>query len=327
MQSERLIAHYGPAQNPSTLSQLARDLLAQQKTAWPQLAAGYRTLETLQVRELQCEGFSVRLQFNPQRVVSTGANVEAQAIQARPCFLCQENLPEPQKGILYRDAFLLLCNPAPIFPQHYTISHLQHRPQALAEHFETLLQLAKDFSPHFSVFYNGPKCGASAPDHLHFQACPANAIPIASQIHEPGRRMLVKNVLGVAIHKTQKLGREILLLTGCDAEALVLAFLRAIAAMREVMLGPDEPMMNVICSCEEELYQALIFPRRRHRPAVYFREPGERILISPASVDMGGLIITPIEKDFLAVEAQVIENIYQEVSLTPEATRQIIARI
>ncbi len=325
MQNGRIFARYDPSLHSPSLSQLALDLLEQQTRTWPQLGENYRARESARVRELQGDGFLVRLQYNPQRMISSGAKVDAQSIQARPCFLCLENLPELQQGISYRDDFLVLCNPAPIFAQHYTIAHAQHRPQALAEPIASLLQLAKDFSPHFTVFYNGPQCGASAPDHLHFQACPAGAIPAETQIHETTHRLLVKTVLGVAVHKIQKLGRKMLLLAGFEEDAMALALLRTFAAMKEAMGGTDEPMMNLICSFRDDLFQVLIFPRRKHRPDAYFREGEERVFISPASVDMGGLIITPIEKDCLQVDAPLVASIFREVSITSETLRRIFS--
>ncbi|MGH7494664.1 MAG: DUF4922 domain-containing protein [bacterium] len=321
----RIFAHYDSSQNSPSLSRLALDLLEQQKAVWPQLSAGYLALEYVRRRELHGEGFSVCLQFNPQRAVSSGAKVDTQSIKARPCFLCMENLPPLQRAITYRDEFLVLCNPAPIFAQHYTIAHLRHRPQALAENLRSFLELVKDFSPYFSIFYNGPKCGASAPDHHHFQAYPAGAIPVETQIHEAARRILVKNVLGVSLHKIQNLGRKIILLTGLDQEAMISALLRVIAATQQAMSSAGEPMMNVICSFHDGLYQVLIFPRRKHRPEVYFHTGADRVLISPASVDMGGLIVTPIEKDFLSVDAQLVASIYREVSVTPETIYRTIS--
>ncbi|MCG3157784.1 MAG: hypothetical protein DKINENOH_04420 [bacterium] len=327
MLSPRYFAEYGPAKNSPTLARLALDLLAQQQAAWPQLREGYRALASVQVRELDNHEYAVRLQFNPLRVVSSGAKVDPRSIQARPCFLCVENLPPPQQGILYREEFLVLCNPAPIFSQHYTISHLQHQPQALAGHVETLLRLARDFSPYFTVFYNGPKCGASAPDHLHFQACPRRVIPAETQMYEPARRLLMKSLLGVSLHKLQGLGREVLLLTGFEAAALATVWRRTLAAMQAVLPIDHEPMLNAICFYEDELYHVLLFPRHKHRPEVFFREGEDRILISPAAVDMGGLIVTPIEKDFRQVEAALVADIYREVSIPPEVTHQILARI
>lgn len=324
MPSQRFFARYGSSEN---LSQLALDLLEQQKAAWPQLHGNYRALENVRTRALQCHGYAVRLQFNPQRLASSGAKVDAQSIQARPCFLCLQNLPAPQQGILYREEFLVLCNPAPIFTHHYTVSHLRHRPQAIAEHLEIFLKLARDFSPHFSVFYNGPQCGASAPDHVHFQACPRGAIPVETQIHEAARRLLVKNVLGISVHQIEKMGRKILLLTGFDEEAMTLGVLRVFSAMKEARHSSAEPMLNAIGFYRDELYHLLLFPRQRHRPGVYFREGEERVLISPAAVDMGGLIITPVEKDFLQTEAELVADIYREVSISSETMRRIISLI
>ncbi|MCL4706466.1 DUF4922 domain-containing protein [bacterium] len=324
MPRNRIFAVYDPTQNPPTLAQLAVELLEQQKATWPQLAEGYRALDSVRVRELHAEGFVVRLQFNPQRAISSGARVDAQSIQARPCFLCEKNLPGQQKGVGYRDDYLVLCNPAPIFAQHYTIAHVQHRPQAIDGNIEILLKLAREFSPQFSVFYNGPRCGASAPDHLHFQACPSQIIPVETQILEPGRSTLAKKLPGVTLHTSEELGREILLLIGSDKSAMTTALARMIKAMKEAMADPGEPMMNIICTFREGYYRVIIFPRRKHRPEVYFREGEDRILVSPASVDMGGLIVTPIEKDFLRLDAEQVANIYREVSITPEITQQII---
>ncbi|MDZ7269436.1 MAG: DUF4922 domain-containing protein [candidate division KSB1 bacterium] len=327
MQSHRFFAKYGAEQHSPALSRLALDLLDQQQATWPQLHEGYRGLANVQLRDLNHHEYAVRLQFNPRRVVSSGAKVDARSIEARPCFLCLENLPPQQQGILYHDDFLVLCNPAPIFPQHYTISHLQHQPQALAGRVETLLQLTRDFSPSFTVFYNGPKCGASAPDHLHFQACPRRVIPVETQMYEPARRLLVKSLQGVALHKLQGFGREVLLLTGFEAAALAAVWRRTLAAMQAVLPVDHEPMLNAICFYEDELYHVLLFPRRKHRPQVFYREGEDRILISPAAVDMGGLIITPIEKDFRQVEAELVAEIYREVSISPEVMHQILARI
>lgn len=148
-------------------------LLEAQRTAWPQLAEGVRALSSVRIRRLPLESTSVALQFNPVRIVSTSARVDSHTIRQRRCFLCVPHLPEPQQGILVSGEFLILCNPAPIFHGHYTISHVGHRPQQLHGNIRTLFGLARGLSPAFTVFYNGPQCGASAPDHLHFQASPA----------------------------------------------------------------------------------------------------------------------------------------------------------
>ena len=280
-----------------------------------------------QVRALHCNGFSVHLQFNPQRLTSSGAKVDEQSIRERPCFLCVAHLPAEQKGILYDEEFLVLCNPAPIFLQHYTISNIQHVPQAITEHVATLLSLARNLSPAFTVFYNGPRCGASAPDHMHFQASPAGAIPIGKEVEVGSRRVLIKTVHGISLFQLTNLGRQILVLEGSDRQAIEALLLKCIAAMKIVASTPDEPMMNIICSYLGQSWRVIIFPRRKHRPVAYFREGEERVLISPAAVDIGGLIVTPMARDFLTVDAQLVESIYQEVSIDESATKQIISML
>jgi hypothetical protein len=321
---KKLFASYDASKLEPSLSDLVVNLLEQQKASWPQLADGYAAIDSIQGREIRCDGFSVRLQCNPRRIVSSGAKVDEKSIRERRCFLCIENLPGQQIGVLYQENFIILCNPAPIFAQHYTISHLEHIPQLIEGYVSTFLALAKDFSPHFTVFYNGPKCGASAPDHLHFQASPAGAIPIEKDAQDEARRSWIKNSAGVSLFQIKNLGREVILLEGKDREVIETWSSKCIAAMKRVAATPDEPMMNLVCSYTEGLWRVIIFPRRKHRPEVYFRAGDERILISPAAVDMGGLIVTPVEKDFRNVNARMIERIYQEVSIDKETANQII---
>ena len=315
LHEQKIFARYNRGNAMRPLSELAIRLLELQKMSWPQLTEGYEALNAIRVRELACEGFFVRLQFNPRRLVSSSAKIDDQSIRNRRCFLCMENLPAQQIGILYEEQFLVLCNPAPIFKHHYTISHVQHVPQAVMQQVAALLQLAKDFSPHFTVFYNGPKCGASAPDHLHFQASPAGAIPVENEAPAASRRHLIQKSGEVAFFRLHNFGREVFLLEGNECEALAAALAKFFHALQAEASTQEEPMMNVLCSFQEGTWRIMIFPRRKHRPRVYFCEGDERILISPASVDMGGLIILPVEEDFLKVESRLIADIYREVSI------------
>ena len=302
------------ASNSTPLPELLSRLLENQKKNWPIAAAGYSSLQYAEVREVRCSAFSVWLQFNPKRIVSTGAKVDAQSISQRRCFLCVENLPSEQQGILYENKYLVLCNPMPIFSAHYTISHIQHQPQILAAHFDTLMQLARDLSPEFTVFYNGAQCGASAPDHFHFQAAPAGKIPIEREAMKISRRELVRENDGVAVILLKEVGRAVFVLEGTSAEKLVAVLQQLLVKMRMILRVSDEPKINLLCQCHASHWRVILFPRRKHRPDVFFKEGNEKILISPASVDMGGLIVTPVEKDFHTVDAKLIEAIYEEVS-------------
>ena len=275
-------------------------------------------------RDVACRGFSVRLQYNPGRMKSSMAAVGERERNERPCFLCLDHLPEGQKGILYRSEYLILCNPMPVLPSHFTVSHLDHRHQAIAEHIDTFLQLMADLGSGWTVLYNGPKCGASAPDHLHFQAAPSGQMPIEKEI--PGRKKtaLIKPVDGVLLYRARDLGREVIVLEGSDPSALADAFKRFLNALKKVLLRDEEPMMNMAGFYNGKKWRLVIFPRRKHRPDAFFREGEARMVVSPGVIDMGGLLITPVVKDFERLDAATVEGIYREVSLEREIVEKAI---
>jgi hypothetical protein len=321
----RIFASFNEGDNrEGVLSSLCFDLLSEQKALWPKLREGCLAQEAARVREIPCPGFTLKVQWNPQRIVSSAARIDPASIQARPCFLCRENLPDMQRAILYREEYALLCNPAPIFSQHYTIAHIHHRPQSIEPALAAFLTLMHDFSHHFMVFYNGPKSGASAPDHLHFQAAPADAMPVEGDIHTDGKRRLLKRMDGVDLFKAVGLGRAILVLEGADRDCVAAILFKVIAAMRRVFHTPDEPMLNLLGSYRGNRWHIMLFPRGRHRPFAYDREGDAQVLITPGSVEMGGLFITPREKDFHALDAALVHSIFQDVSVDEEMVEHIV---
>ncbi len=318
---------YSEYPNPSneSLSKLSHELYINQQQHWHMLADGVSALKNVQTRVVDCGTFSVRLQYNPKRIVSTGAKVDSASIKERKCFLCVGNLPDEQQGVLFREKFLVLCNPMPIFQEHFTISHIDHIPQSIEEQILFFLALAKEFSPEYSVFYNGPKCGASAPDHMHFQASPAGLIPAEREVVE--RKIAARNIGGVSLSTVKDYGRSVIVLEGSNEQEMELTFLRVTRAIRIVINTNEEPMMNVISSFSDGMWRLIVFIRSKHRPAVFFKEGNDKVLISPASVDIGGLVVTPMEKDFHSVDADMIRNIYQEVSVSNEIVQTIIKKI
>jgi hypothetical protein len=310
-----------PADGQVKLSRLCINLLEEQKKTWPTLAAAYAGLSGIQTRLLSCSGYEVRVQFNPARAASSGAAVDQQSIKNRPCFLCTHNLPRGQKGILYQKDYLMLCNPAPVFAEHFTVVHLQHQPQAIAVAVDRLLELACDMSPDFVVFYNGPACGASAPDHLHFQAIPAGVLPLEGSF--PGRFRIIKDS-PVRIYRAEGINRSVLVITGKDKSLLLSQFSRLIQAAQNIVAVNNEPMINVLCSYEDCVWRIMIFFRARHRPAAFYREGEERIFVSPGAIDMAGVVITVQESDFSRLDCGSIGHIYEEVSLTEETMNKII---
>jgi hypothetical protein len=324
MESGMIFATFEGKDGEPTLPSLCSDLLTRQKSSWSQLRQGYEALKAAEIRDIPCPGYTLNVQWNPQRMVSSAARIDPVSLKARPCFLCRGNLPEAQRAILYRMEYVVLCNPAPIFWQHYTVSHVDHRPQSIEPALHAFLALIRDFSPQFTVLYNGPRSGASAPDHRHFQAAPTGALPVEADIRAEGKLVLRKNMDGVDVFKAAGMGRAILALKGAKADRVASALLRFFAAMRAVLNADGEPMMNLIGSYREDHWFILIFPRRKHRPSVYDLEGEAQILITPASVEMGGLFITPVEKDFRTLDVRLADAIFQDVSVDDKTVTSIV---
>jgi hypothetical protein len=298
-----------------SLPELCLDLFFEQKKNWDDLRGGFESLREVRERDLSCQGFSVRLQHNPRRIKSSLAGMVENHVTDLKCFLCLDNLPQVQKGILYRNDYLILCNPMPILSLHFTVSHLDHCPQTIAENIDTFLKLLVDFGFGWTVLYNGPNCGASAPDHLHFHAARSGQMPIEKEIREEKRLTLIKKIEGVLLYRMEDVGREIIVLKGKDPIAVKTVFKSYLSALKKVLLLDEEPMINMAGFYEEREWRLVIFPRRKHRPDAFFREGDARIVVSPGAIDMGGLLVTPVKKDFEQLDEAAVESIYAEVSL------------
>jgi hypothetical protein len=321
---QKVSAVFDGRKRSTGLPELCLDLLSEQKKMWLDFREGDELLKTVRSRNLCCGGFSVRLQFNPGRIKnSLGGQAEGDAKERR-CFLCPDHLPEDQKGILYRGEYLILCNPRPVFTSHFTVSHREHRAQAITGPIDTLLRLTADFGSDWTVLYNGPKCGASAPDHLHFQAIPTAQMPIENEIREQKRLTLLREADGILLARVRDLGREVILLEGADSIAVSKVFKAYLKALRKALLINEEPMVNLAAHHQEGIWHLMIFPRRKHRPDAFFRKGDARVMVSPGVIDMGGVLITPVEKDFDRLDAAAVEGIYREVSLEGETVKQAI---
>jgi hypothetical protein len=306
------------------LTDLADALLERQKKSWPGLAGGYEALGEARLREIRGDGWGVKIQFNPRRIVSSNARVDPETIRRRPCFLCPDQLPPEQQAILYRDDYLVLCNPMPIFPGHLTIAHRRHLPQSLPENMITFLRLASDFGPRMTLFYNGPRAGASAPDHLHFQAAPAGLMPVEKEILDPRKRTGARRRDGVEICRTAGLARGMLVIEGKEEGNIAAAVGEVIGMVGRRATSDGEPLLNILCTRTGEGWRLILFPRRKHRPDAYFREEGERLLVSPGAVDMGGMIITSREKEFHALTPDLVREIFREVAFDDTAVDALL---
>ena len=309
-----------PGKDNLSLPVLCEKLFDAQKKSWAMLADACRDLTSRRTREIICGSYKVQLQYNTQRALSSGAAIDQESIKKRPCFLCVGNLPDEQRGILYRKDYMILCNPAPIFDQHFTIVTLQHQPQEIRSSLDSLLQMAADLSPGYTVFYNGPACGASAPDHLHFQMIPVSALPFLKTLNTAS---LVIEISSVRFYKADNLDRAVVMLESKNREALREQFERFIKLTRKTVPTNSEPMMNVLCTCENKIWRLVIFLRQKHRPDAYFEEGDKMIFVSPGAVDMAGVMITPKLVDFNRLDCDTISRIYREVSLPEEMMNEL----
>ena len=296
----------------------AKQLLEEQKKSWEQLRDGYESLKQIKTKTFQFDGFTMKLQFNPGRYISTSAKVDAKSINERKCFLCQNNLPEEQKGILCENEYLILGNPFPIFPEHFTIPNINHIPQEIKNNFPLMLKLTKDLSKRYVVLYNGPKCGASAPDHFHFQAGTKNFMPIMDDFHQ------LKNEFGELLIENDDLTiyaiddgiRRIISLESQNSEVLTEVFDKLYEVYSSASGNKEEPLLNIVSAYEEEFgWVVIVFLREKHRSSHYFAEGDEKILLSAASIDLGGVCITPLEKDFKRMTKEKLTEILSEVAL------------
>ncbi len=302
-----------------TLADKTRALVKHQLANWDMAREGYSSLDKVQIRKFEFDDFVVNVQYNPGRITSSAAKVDEESIKERPCFLCYKNLPGKQKGIKYFRDYIILVNPFPIFPEHLTIPKIDHIPQTIKYNFGGLLSLSEDIGKHYVVFYNGPKCGASAPDHMHFQAGIKNFMPIDSEYKSilNSKGELLYSGGGLSIYGVKDYLRYFFSIESGNADMIKRAFSKFYSMMGEFDKS-EEPMMNILSYYDKKLWRILIFPRQKHRPS-YFYESGEKnILLSPAAVDLGGVCITPREKDFNTIARDQLVDIMRQVTITKE---------
>ncbi|HRP91409.1 MAG TPA: DUF4922 domain-containing protein [Ignavibacteriaceae bacterium] len=311
-------------------SDAAKRLFDIQKEQWQMLKTGVQSLATVKSKSFQFDGFKIKAQFNAGRMASTSAKVDPKSISERKCFLCIENLPEEQKGILHHDKYIILCNPFPIFPTHFTLTHKEHQPQRILDTFSDMLDLSKALSKHYSVIYNGPRCGASAPDHLHFQAGNKYFMPIDDEFHQ------IKNEYGREIFEDDNLSvfaiddglRKFISIESIDKELVVNTFNNFYKIYSELMNEEQEPMINFVSFYEEEYgWRIIIFLRAKHRPSVFFADDENKMLVSPAAIDLGGVCVFPREEDFNRITKEQIESVFKEVFVDRGILKELLNKL
>ncbi len=295
-----------------------------QMATWPETAARYADLTRVEVRDFG----AVSAQYNPARMVSTGAKVDKKTLAQRPCFLCKDHRPEIQQEWAFGEDFDVLVNPFPILPTHFTIAARRHRPQTILDTYATLYELADRFEGTL-FFYNGPKCGASAPDHLHFQGGDGSVVPLCRDWR--GWRERLREVARLdadnRLCTIEDYPFPTLVLISNDKTLAQTLFRRAYAALP---CHPDdtEPMLNVLAWREEDSVVTILLPREKHRPACYTATcEADRMLISPGALDMAGLVITPRKEDFDRLTPSLLVKTVGEVALGQEAFAKVLRRL
>lgn len=289
-------------------------LIARQLRDWDLAGANYEALASVATRSLSLGEATVTLQFNPERRRSSAAVIDRRSLARRKCFLCTEYQPAKQKAMLWGERYKIQVNPYPIFKRHLTIADLHHVPQRLADRISDMLLLAQSL-PDFVVFYNGPRCGASAPDHMHFQAGAKGEMPLCDEMAHATTHLLADSDEGF-IGYVDQLGRNLFTIETSSQRAAERYALRLLDLL-PVAEGDEEPMVNVLCwwNTTDRLWHLVVFPRRKHRPACYGEGEG-KLLLSPASVDMGGLWAVPERKDFDALTPRMVQALYDELCMS-----------
>lgn len=301
----------------TTIRQQVRDLMERQLRAWPLLRDNHEKLAAARMRTWTFDGFSLNAQFNPRRITSSAARVDRQSISERPCFLCMDNRPPEEEYVDAGNGYQILCNPYPIFSDHYTIAHPRHTPQAIDGEFASLLELSR-LLPDLVVFYNAPACGASAPDHMHFQAGNRKFMPIDAQsgllVQRHGFMMAKKGQDRLTAVDD---GLRRMILAESDNRRFLEEVFGTVSAFLRREAEGEEPMLNIL-SYYSGRWKVFIFPRRAHRPRQYFSEGEGKILLSPASVDLGGTLILPREEDFTKITPGDIRDMFAQVVISRE---------
>ena len=295
-----------------------------QLAEWEFARRNFEALRRIETKTFDLDGFSIRVQFNPARIVSSAAKVDAASVVARKCFLCSENQPPEQRGLPWGDGYRVLVNPYPIFARHFTIPAAEHVPQSIADRYGDMLALARCFDREV-VFYNGPRCGASAPDHAHFQAVGKGAMPLEAEVG----RFATEKVLeasGAAAYATRDYLRGGFVIRSADASAAAACFGKLYEAL-EVLPADAEPMMNVLTWYDSDGWTSCVFPRTKHRPACFYGEGATDLLVSPASVDLAGVMIVPRKDDFVKITAENIRAIFNEVCIDDSALQRIVGKL
>jgi ATP adenylyltransferase/5',5'''-P-1,P-4-tetraphosphate phosphorylase II len=304
----------------NSLNLLASNLFSSQLSNWELARTNFAGLKTVRTKSFDFGDFEVKVQFNPARFISSGAKVDAKTIAGRKCFLCTENRPAEQTSVDAGD-YLVLVNPFPIFPEHFTIPRKEHVDQQIKPYFADMLELAEALDDYL-IFYNGSRCGASAPDHMHFQAGTKDFLPLVNdykRLKDTHAQLLVESE-NFQLFNFNGYLRTVYCIESTDVESAKDAFEKLYKHFQQTSPPAlskgegTEPMLNIVCTFEDGKWFTFVLPRKAFRPWQYTAEGDQQLLVSPATVEMCGIFITPIEAHFEKITKEDVVSILEEVS-------------
>lgn len=326
-----------------------------QLSLWPLARDNYRSLKNAETRTMTIGGLEVRLQHNPARIVSTSAKVDAGSVGSRKCFLCRDNRPAEQIKLRFDGRkgkrYDILVNPYPVFPEHLVIAMEKHCDQSIWNRYVDMLDLARAYRKYVFM-YNGPKCGASAPDHHHFQAAWRGIMPLECDVDRlldtitpethpedrsgsvDGRGSMDKDavlryltsVKEAELYHYRRFAHGIFVLRASTAKSMAKLFYRLLDCA-EISDGKEEPMFNLITWHTGEEYRSAVMFRAAHRSSHYFSQDPDHLMISPGCADMAGFFVVPCKDDFEKITPDLLSSLVSEVALSPEREKTVIDRL
>lgn len=308
------------------MSEQLEQLFRSQLQTFELAQKNYAHLEQVVYRTIHFPGYEICLQYNPARILSTNAKIDAATLQRRPCFLCSANMSEVQKGIPYGERYHIFINPYPIFSRHFTVPSREHAPQQIEGRFPDMLNLAFDL-PGYTLFYNGPQCGASAPDHFHFQIAPRGIMPSETDVENPDLKQIIQQADYYSIATIDNYLRRIIILKASDHRLLTKLFGELNGILQQHIPSGTEPMYNLLAWFDNCQWTVCVFPRKLLRPRQFFAEGDEKVLFSPGSVDMAGLIVSPRKEDFEKYSDTLLTDLFSQVTIGEDTWQKIAARL
>ena len=294
---------------------------------WPEVMTRYRELNSIETRQLPLEVMTLKAQFNPARIRSTGATITKEAIGERPCFLCEQNRPKEQMHKVQDGRFELLVNPYPILPMHFTLPLRRHQPQLIRSMYGEMLHLLRLY-PELTVFYNGPLCGASAPDHAHLQAGTSGMLPLQTEWNRLARsiNVIVEQGDEATIGIIEQLPWPAFAIRS-KSKTMGERLFREVYDALPIADGNTEPMMNIVAWRQGGQLISVVMPRAKHRPDCYFKDGEQQLLVSPGALDMAGMLIMPRREDFDRITPQQALAVLQECALPADIFQTVVERI